>query len=117
MPTARSDAGSTTTTHPIFSFTREATTLDSLSSGMAVTHFAAGIMKLATEGMFSLLASEGAFRRPRGSRGLQCRARSPRVETNVSSAAKATPTRRLFDDRRDRDADPRREDSRPVPYR
>jgi len=53
MPTARSDAGSTTTTHPIFSFTREATTLDSLSSGMAVTHFAAGIMKLATDGMFS----------------------------------------------------------------
>lgn len=95
MPTARSDAGSTTTTHPIFSFTREATTLDSLSSGMAVTHFAAGIMKLATEGMFSLLASEGAFRRPCGSRGLQCRARSPRVETRVSSAAKATPTRRL----------------------
>ena len=36
---------------------------------------------------------------------------------NGASAAKATPTRRLFDDRRDRDADPRREDSRPVPYR
>jgi hypothetical protein len=53
MPTARSAAGSTTTTHPIFSFTRDVTTLDSLSSGMAVTHFAAGIMKLATDGMFS----------------------------------------------------------------
>jgi hypothetical protein len=53
MPTASSVEGFTTTTQPIFSFTSEPTTLDSLSSGMAVTHFAAGIMKLATDGMFS----------------------------------------------------------------
>ena len=113
MPTARSAAGSTTTTHPIFSFTRDVTTLDSLSSGMAVTHFAAGIMKLATEGMFSLLASEGAFRRPCGSRGLQCRSRSPRVETRVSSAAKATPTSSTTDAIETRIRG--RRDSRPVP--
>ena len=61
MPTARSAAGSTTPTHPIFSLTREATTLDSLSSGMAVTHFAAGIMKLATDGMCSFARVEVLF--------------------------------------------------------
>ena len=109
MPTARSDAGSTTTTHPIFSFTRDVTTLDSLSSGMAVTHFAAGIMKLATDGMFSLRASGGALRRPCGSRGLQCRARSPRVETRLSRSPGAS-----SDDRRDRRRSATRLSARPV---
>ena len=52
MPTAFSVAGSTTTTHPMCSLISEVTTLESLSSGIAVTHFAAGIMKLATEGIF-----------------------------------------------------------------
>jgi hypothetical protein len=42
----------------------------------------------------------GALRRPCGSRGLQCRARSQRVETKVSSAAIDAARRR---------------DSRPVP--
>ena len=49
MPTAL--PASTTTTHPIFSLTKESTTDRSLSSGHAVTALPAGIMKEATEGM------------------------------------------------------------------
>ena len=51
IPTGRSLLGSTTTTHPIFSVTSECTTLESVSSGMAVTHFPAGIMNDATDGI------------------------------------------------------------------
>lgn len=51
MPTAVLSDGSTTTTHPMRSFTRLSTTLDSLSSGTAVTHLAAGIMNVATDGI------------------------------------------------------------------
>jgi hypothetical protein len=55
----------------------------------------------------------GALRRPCGSRGLQCRSRSPRVETRVSSAAKATPTSSTTDAIETRIRG--RRDSRPVP--
>ena len=114
MPTARSDAGSTTTTHPIFSFTREATTLDSLSSGMAVTHFAAGIMKLATEGMFLSSRVKVLFG-VRAGRAVCSAARGRHASRRGSRAPRRRRRRVVFDDRRDRDADPRREDSRPVP--
>lgn len=59
MPTALLSDGSTTATQPMHSFTRLSTTLDSLSSGTAVTHLCAGIMNVATDGIL-----EG-FRRAR----------------------------------------------------
>ena len=63
MPTAFPESVSTTTTQPIFSLTRESTTERNLSSGHAVTHLQAGIMKEATEGMCAAPLSEGSRRR------------------------------------------------------
>lgn len=63
MPTAFLESVSTTTTQPIFSLTRESTTERNLSSGHAVTHLQAGIMKEATEGMCAAPLSEGTRRR------------------------------------------------------
>ena len=115
MPTARSAAGSTTTTHPIFSFTRDVTTLDSLSSGMAVTHFAAGIMKLATDGMFSrtrecpvlfgVRAGRAVCSAEHGRSASRRRFRAPLPESEDSASS---------DDRRDRRRAATRLSARPV---